>query len=127
MYLPSFFVDYCQGLIGNQISWNNVITEKKLFHVNDEVILSDEFTADEMLDIQYKMGNMFEYLLNRKNYHHPASYSLVLAKESIQNKSLVLKHKKRLTGKIKYIYKPFIRFSKDSLLEELVSRDYSLF
>jgi len=55
MCIPSLCIDYCQGMTNNQISWNSIIAEKKLLRVNDEIILSDEFTADEMLSIQYKM------------------------------------------------------------------------
>ena len=105
MCIPSLCVDYCQGMIGNQTSWNSIIADKKLLRVNDEIILSDEFTADEMLSIQYKMGNMFEYLLNRKNYHHSATFPLLVGNARNINASLVVKHKKRVTGKIIHIYR----------------------
>lgn len=105
MFIPSFFVDCCQGLIGNQTSWNNVIAEKKRLRINDEVILSEEFTADEMLDIQYKMGNMFEFLLNRKNYHHSPTSRLLILEARHANASLIMKLKNRSAGKIIYIYK----------------------
>ena len=99
MCIPSLCVDYCQGMIGNQTSWNSIIADKKLLRVNDEIILIDEFTADEMLNIQYKMGNMFEYLLNRKNYHHSATFPLLVGNARNINASLVVKHKNGLQEK----------------------------
>jgi len=48
---------------------------------------------------------MFEYLLNRKNYHHSATFPLLVGNARKINASLVVKHKKRITGKIIYIYR----------------------
>ena len=116
MYIPSFCIDSCQLRNGNQTSWNKLIVDKKLLRINDEIILSTEFTPDEMLEIQYKMGNLYDYLFNRKKYHHPASTGLLLNDARNINLSLVNKHKNQRTARIVYIYKSgnvLLEFSKD--------------
>jgi hypothetical protein len=47
--IPGLFLDCCQSAIGNETSQNMIIFEKKLLKVNDEIVISNEFTTDELL------------------------------------------------------------------------------
>ena len=76
-FVPSLLIDCCQSAIGNDASLNMLMLEKKLLHVSDEVIISNDLTVDEVFDIQYKRGSLGQFLLNRKHYHHQASNNLI--------------------------------------------------
>lgn len=50
--IPGCFIDCCQEAVDNSTSLNMIMIENKLLHVNDEIIISKDFNADELFDIQ---------------------------------------------------------------------------
>jgi len=87
-FVPSLLADCCQGAIGNTTSLNMLMLEKKILRVNDEVIISNELTVDEVFGIQYKRGSLGQFLLNRKHYHHQASSNLIDPESRVANEKI---------------------------------------
>jgi hypothetical protein len=98
--IPSFFVDCCQAAINNDTSLNMIMLEKKLLHVNDEVIISNEFTAEELFEIQYRRGSLFKFLFDREHYHHQVSSNLIDPESRAANEKIHLHYSAGTKGKI---------------------------
>ena len=75
--IPRCFIDCCQEAVDNSTSLNMIMIENKLLHVNDEIILSKDFNADELFDIQYKRGSWWQFFTDRRHYVHQASQNLI--------------------------------------------------
>lgn len=99
-FLPSLFVDCCQASIGNTISHNMMMVEKKMLHINDDVVISNEFTISEIIDIQYRRGSLGQFLFNRNHYHHQPADNLVSPESREMNKKIETFHSSQLKGTI---------------------------
>jgi len=99
-FIPSLFVDCCQGLIGNTKSHNMLIVEKKMLRINDEVVISDEFNIAEIIDIQYRRGSLGQFLFNRNHYHHQPSGNLIDPESRAINTLIQQYQSSRLKGTI---------------------------
>ena len=98
--IPGCFIDCCQEAVDNSTSLNMIMIENKLLHVNDEIILSKDFNADELFDMQYKRGSWWQFFTDRRHYVHQASQNLIDFKVRKSNEKLHMFHMTSVKGKI---------------------------
>ena len=99
-FVPAMFLDICQSCNQNVESHNMAMLETKLLNAGNEVVISDEFNIDQILEIQYRKGTLAQFVFNRKYYHHPPQGNLVDNDARRKNGKIESFHSSQLKGKI---------------------------